>query len=229
MSRMLCASRILEIACSPISCIYLLIEQRCFFSMFCFIAQACGSVASRVLKLEGPNERGHERRSAMAPPGATHSPSQLLGVRSDDEHFQILPCPAWALLDCRTLIDPPSALLHIFLHRNVQQDDASPRSSYCCSADARVYHERLALWRPAERWSGHRDQAMSSSPGASEIFPVKPAGAEAPTQAAESNRSAYEDLSSRCVSLLLAVATSLRTSDSHNRPILTKHMENLVR
>jgi hypothetical protein len=47
-------------------------------------------------------------------------------------------------------------------------------------------------------------------------------------QAAKSNRSSYEDLSSRCTSLLLAIATCLRTTDSNKRPIVVKNMEALV-
>jgi hypothetical protein len=47
-------------------------------------------------------------------------------------------------------------------------------------------------------------------------------------QTAKSNESAYEDLSSRCTSLLLSVATCLRTADPNKRPIMIKDMEALV-
>jgi hypothetical protein len=47
-------------------------------------------------------------------------------------------------------------------------------------------------------------------------------------QTAKSNQSAYEDLSSRCTSLLLSVATCLRAADPNKRPIVIKNMEALV-
>jgi hypothetical protein len=47
-------------------------------------------------------------------------------------------------------------------------------------------------------------------------------------QTAKSNHSAYDALSSRCTSLLLSVATSLRAADPNKRPIMIKDMEALV-
>jgi hypothetical protein len=47
-------------------------------------------------------------------------------------------------------------------------------------------------------------------------------------QTAKFNQSAYEDLSSRCTSLLLAVATCMRTADPKKRPIVSENMDALV-